>query len=75
MIGFCLPRLGMASLKIYNVQGQLVRTLVVRNMTAGSHCVTWDGRDDQGRAVAGGIYLYRLGAGGSRETRKMVLLR
>jgi hypothetical protein len=74
-MGFSLPQDGDASLKIYNVQGQLVRTLVEGGMMAGAHSAFWDGRDDRGRTVSGGIYLYRLRAGGRRETRKMVLLR
>jgi hypothetical protein len=42
---------------------------------AGTHAVTWDGRDDAGRAVASGAYAYRLEAAGRVEVRKLLLLR
>jgi hypothetical protein len=74
-ISFCLPKEGEASLKVYNIQGQLVRTLADGNLSAGPHSVTWDARDDQGRAVAGGMYLYRLSTGTGAETRKMLIIR
>ena len=50
-------------LEIFDVLGQRVRTLVAETQSAGFHRVVWDSRDDSGRAVAAGIYLYRLQAG------------
>jgi len=73
------------TLKIYNVLGQLVKTLVNEPKEAGTHEVIWDGRDDIGDEVASGIYFYRLSAigrsayggkaGGFVETKKMLLLK
>lgn len=60
---------------VYSVAGRLVRTLVDDLETAGSHEVIWDGRDDNGRELASGVYFYRIETPGSREQRKMVLLR
>lgn len=74
-ISFCLPQAGQASLKVYNVQGQLVRTLVNGARKAGANIAVWDCRDDRGRAVAGGVYLYRLSAGGFSSTRQMAVIR
>jgi hypothetical protein len=62
------------SLRIYAVSGRLVRTLVDGPQEPGQHSVTWDGRDGDGRAVASGLYLYRLEGAGVSITRKMSLL-
>ncbi len=59
----------------YNLQGQLLRTLVERPALAGRHLKVWDGRNRNGRQVASGIYLYRLQAAGRSATKKMLLLR
>jgi photosystem II stability/assembly factor-like uncharacterized protein len=73
---------GFVELKIYNGVGQLVRTLLSETKTAGRHSVSWDGKDEVGKQVASGVYLYRLEAkplSGSKksftQSRKMVLLR
>jgi hypothetical protein len=63
------------SLKIYNVLGQLVRTLVDEEKAAGSHRVTWDGRDDGGQKLSSGVYLYRLEIENLRVSRRMLLLK
>ncbi|MFQ6094063.1 MAG: dockerin type I domain-containing protein, partial [bacterium] len=63
------------TLKIYNILGQEVRTLVDEVKEAGYHIVTWDGRDDWDREVSSGIYFYMLKAGQFTVTRRMVLLR
>ncbi|MFQ6002794.1 MAG: FlgD immunoglobulin-like domain containing protein [Candidatus Zixiibacteriota bacterium] len=62
-------------MKIYNVLGQLVRTLVNEPKESGTYEVIWDGRDDNGNEVASGIYFYRLQAGDFTEAKKMLLLR
>jgi hypothetical protein len=64
---------GEVSLRIYDVRGRLVRTLVSGHGVPGEQSVTWDGRDDRGYSVASGVYFYRLSAGGVSMTRKMVL--
>ena len=63
------------SLKIYNVLGQKVRTLVDAEMMPGDYQVIWDGRDDRGKEVASGIYLCRLKTSSCQEIRKMLLLK
>lgn len=62
-------------LAIYNLLGQKVRTLVNTRQPAGRYEVNWDGRDENGAEVSGGIYFYRLSAGDFQQARKMVLLR
>ena len=81
VIPFALPADGDVRLEVYDVVGQRVRTLVAGSLAAGLHQVAWDGRDDLGQAVAGGVYLYRLEflptAGGEphafRAARKLTL--
>ncbi len=60
---------------VYNVAGQKVRTLAPGMRPAGSHAVVWDGRDAHGKAVAGGMYLYRLEAGRFSDLGKVMLIR
>jgi flagellar hook assembly protein FlgD len=74
-IAFHLARPGRARLRIYDVAGQVVATLIDGEMAAGPHAVTWDGRDRSGRAVASGLYFYGLSSQDGRGTRRMMLLR
>lgn len=62
-------------LAIYNVQGQRVRVLVDGPQANGRHRLSWDGRDERGRAVSTGVYFVRLEARGEATGRKVVLLR
>jgi Metallo-peptidase family M12/PA14 domain/Bacterial Ig domain/Right handed beta helix region/FlgD Ig-like domain len=73
-ISFALARGGAASLRVFDVAGRLVTTLVDRVLTAGEHTVTWDGESDRGQTVSSGIYFYRLRTDEGEETRSMVLL-
>jgi flagellar hook assembly protein FlgD len=60
---------------VYNVAGQLVRTLVDGTVEAGVvHEATWRGLNNNGSSVASGVYFYRLAAGDFVQTKKMVLL-
>jgi hypothetical protein len=74
-INYQLTKPGLVSLKVYNVAGQMVRTVVGSAMPAGRHSATWDGRDEGGRRIAAGVYLYQLQAGDRALTRKMVLVK
>jgi 3-phytase len=60
------------TLAIYNLRGELVRTLAAGALAAGSHRVVWNGVDENGQAVASGIYIYRLQADGVVASRKLV---
>jgi len=62
------------TLEIYNLKGQLVRTLVREDMPAGRHSIVWNSLDSNNRKVSSGIYFYRLRAGSYVSTRKMVLM-
>jgi len=72
-ISFELPAAADVALTIYNLQGQVVRTLVRGASSAGVHSLIWDARDEAGMAVPTGIYYYRLRTGNQVLTRKLLL--
>ena len=74
-IHFSLPAAGHADLRLYDVQGRLVRTLVDATRPAGPNQARWDGRDQAGRAVASGTYFARLQAAGQQSVKSLVLVR
>ncbi len=74
-IKFDMKTKGHVSLKVYNVAGQLVRTLVDEVKDAGSCSVIWDGTNNGGAKVASGIYFYRMETKEFCKTKKIVLLR
>jgi hypothetical protein len=74
-IAFKMPQAGRVELKIFNVKGQLVKTLLSGEMKAGAHSVNWDGKDSQGKSSASGIYFCRLSAGKDVQSRKMLLIK
>ncbi len=63
VIKYQLPQTNQVNLKIYNLFGQEIRTLVSENQQAGYYSSTWDGRDQNGQMVATGIYFYKIQAG------------
>jgi hypothetical protein len=74
-IAYSTPKPGTARVRIYDVTGRLVRTLVDEAKPAGYHVTTWDGRDDYGTEVGSGVYFVRLEAGGHVQGRKMVFVK
>lgn len=74
-IAFTLQERGEIALQIYNVSGQLVRTLAQESRPAGRHEVRWDGRNSLGREVASGKYWYRLQSGTRTLQKQMTLMR
>ncbi|MEE9271374.1 MAG: CHRD domain-containing protein [Candidatus Krumholzibacteria bacterium] len=75
-IRYALTEPGRVRLRIYDVQGRLVRTLVDEIGSPGpGQTVVWDGTNDSGQAVSSGIYFYRLTTTGFTATKKMVLLK
>jgi 1,4-alpha-glucan branching enzyme len=74
-IRFSLARTRNATLRVYDVSGRLVRTLVDDVYPRGRHEVRWDGRNNRGQGVASGVYFYRLVVREFAETRRMVLIK
>lgn len=75
IISYVLPQSEQVKLVIYNVLGQEIRTLVNALQPAGRYRVVWNSRDDFGRSVSSGIYLYQITAGEFTSTRKMLILK
>jgi hypothetical protein len=74
-IDFNIAKSGTVKLIVYNVLGQQVKTLINKEMKAGSFTVTWDGRNDFGAQVVSGVYFYRLESQSFSVTKKMILLK
>ena len=74
-IKFALPKDAMVSLKVYDVLGREVRTLVNERVSAGYQQVVWDGRNQFGAQVASGMYIYRITAGEFISIKKMMMLK
>jgi hypothetical protein len=75
-IEFTLRDRTRVNLRVYDVSGKLVRTLLNEDRPSGEvHRVTWDGRNDAGETVSSGVYFYRLVASDFTQTKKMVLLK
>jgi hypothetical protein len=74
-IDFNLPDEAEVSLRIYNVRGQLVKTLVQEIMSPGTHTMRWDGKNNSGERVSSGVYFYRLTLDEKSIIKKMVLLK
>jgi hypothetical protein len=75
MIKYALPEAQFVTLRIYNMLGQEVATLVNNQVEAGTYNVTWNGVDNSGAKVATGTYIYRIVAGNNIITKKMILLK
>jgi hypothetical protein len=74
-IRYALPVEARVSLKVYNIAGQLIRSLVSCPMVAGYHSVQWDGKTDNGHSAGPGVYFYRMDAGTFTSTKKLILAR
>ena len=75
IIEYSLPEASYVSMKIYNVLGREVRTLVNGSQNAGNYQTQWNGLDNAGNKVATGMYIYRITAGNYVATKKMLLLK
>ncbi|MBM3239037.1 T9SS type A sorting domain-containing protein [Candidatus Poribacteria bacterium] len=68
------------TIRIYNIKGQIVRTLHLGNMPAGFYytkdkAAYWDGRDDYSQKVSSGVYFYNLTAGAFKATKKLIIIK
>ncbi|MGH7724011.1 MAG: galactose oxidase-like domain-containing protein [Candidatus Eiseniibacteriota bacterium] len=72
-IAYALPAAMHIRIRVYDVAGRLVRTLMDRESPAGPGEVVWDGRDDDGRRLSAGVFFYRMEAGEWQSRKKMIL--
>lgn len=74
-IRFDLPQAAHAELKVFNIRGQVVATLVDEVVSAGVQQVNWDGKNSFGQTVASGVYIYSLRTASFQDSRKMLLIK
>ena len=74
-ITFQFPQASQVTLRIFNILGKEIITLVNEQYQAGKHTVNWNGKDNLGNVVSSGIYFYQLRAGNFTQAKKMILLR
>jgi len=75
LLTFELEKAGLTHLSVYNLKGQRVRTLQSGLLAKGMHTLTWNGKDENGRSVASGIYLFQLNTGNHTTVSKAILLK
>jgi hypothetical protein len=75
LIRFSLPGQEFITLQIFNIKGQLVRDLVNNNLPGGQHSVRWNGKDNDGRIVASGTYLYQLKSSDKKISKRLMLIK
>jgi len=73
-ISFSIPEEGNIDLAIYNIKGQMIKSLLNDQIVAGEHSVIWNGKDTSGKKVGSGVYLYKLNVNGKTEAVKKCLL-
>jgi hypothetical protein len=74
-IAYTLPKETRVRLNVYNVAGQLVRSVKDGVEKPGAYQASWDGKDQNGRRVSSGVYLYRMEAGEFQKTMKLVVVK
>jgi flagellar hook assembly protein FlgD len=70
---FSVPAAGHVTLKVYDLQGRVVRTLIEQDAAPGTFSSTWDGLTDEGGSAGRGVYFLRFTAGAQSVERKVVL--
>ena len=74
-ISFQIAKDSHVSMNVYNIKGQLVKSLVNENMKSGSHTITWHGKDNSGRTASSGVYFFRLSNNGVSKVHKCTLMK
>ncbi len=74
-ISFSLTKASDVQLRVFDLRGKLVNTLVQNHLTVGDHSYSWGGQDNAGRFVSSGVYFFRLEAGGKMFTSRSMLVK
>ncbi|MDI6767818.1 MAG: FlgD immunoglobulin-like domain containing protein [Bacteroidota bacterium] len=75
IIEYELPKAGMVDVKVYDINGRLVRSVLGEHQELGAHQIRWDSKNDAGASVASGVYFYQIRFAQSVLSRKMLLLK
>ena len=74
-ISYIIPKPCRIKIEIYNIRGELVKTLINDYQNAGEHELTWNGKTENGDKVSSGVYLYKLETENKKICKKMLLMR
>ncbi|NMB80737.1 MAG: T9SS type A sorting domain-containing protein [Ignavibacteria bacterium] len=74
-ITFEIPKSEFVSLQIFNINGELIKTILQESLNAGRYEKRWNGEDDFGNQVVSGVYFYRIKAGHFEKSSRMILLK
>jgi hypothetical protein len=74
-ISYSVKETGPVTIDVYNVKGQLVKSLVKGIQEPGNHTIVWNGTDNNGRSVSSGVYYYKMNAGKYSSTKKMIMMK
>jgi len=74
-IAYSIKTAGNVTLEVYNIKGQLVKTLINEVRETGNYTTTWNGTDDAGKSLASGVYFYKMKASNYTATKKMILMK
>ncbi len=72
---FSLVKPTMTKVEIFNIKGQKVKTLLDDKLDSGEHKIVWNGKDDNGKSLASGVFFYKMTSGNYSSTKKMVLMK
>ncbi len=75
VINFSLKDASRVRINVFNIKGQLVKTLINDDMSSGKHRIVWNGKDNNNRNVSSGVYLYRMETANYNKTMKMMLMK
>ena len=75
IIKYALPQRTQISIKIYDITGKLIKTLIDKPMEAGYHTILWDGTDEKGKHVSSGVFYYKIYATDFQQIKSMILLK
>ncbi|MCD6176397.1 MAG: T9SS type A sorting domain-containing protein, partial [Candidatus Cloacimonetes bacterium] len=74
-ISFSIKEAGFVSIDIYNMKGQLVKTLVNEQLDAAYYNITWNGKDNSNKTISSGVYFYKMRSSNYTATKKMILMK
>ena len=74
-ITYSIKETDRVTLEVYNLRGQLVKTLVNKIIETGNYSLTWDGTDNSNKSVSSGVYFYKMKAGIFQQTKRMILMK